>query len=148
MSLASHGMVARRPAGSRLGIAAAAIAIVTDAFYLGIIVTQDPVEWGRVGAVATVIFAMGVSAGAGAVGAIARPTRLVLLAIGAGGLLTLGYLGLFSIGLPLFVGGILSAVAWQRVWVEAGSGGARQVLPSALGFFAAALVPFAAVIVS
>jgi hypothetical protein len=148
MSLASHGAVARRPAGSRLGVAAAVIALVTDALYLGIIVTQDPVEWGRVVLIAGCILAFGGSAAAGAVAPVPGPARFVFLAIAAGGLLTLGYLGLFSIGLPLFVAGILSAVAWQRVWVEAGSGGARPVLPSVLGFVAAALVPTAAVIVS
>jgi hypothetical protein len=144
MAAASHTVVTR-PAGSRLGIAAAVIAIATDALYLAIIVSQDPVEWGRVIAVAGCILAFGGSAGWASVGTSSSPTRLVLLAIGAGGLLTLGFLGLFSIGLPLFVAGILTVVAWQRVWAETGSQSPRAGLPSAFGFLAAALVPFAAV---
>ena len=145
MAAASPSVVPR-PAGSRLGIAAAAVAIVTDALYVGIIVSQDPVEWGRVVAIAACILAFGGSAASASVGTLSPPTRLVLFAIGAGGLLTLGFLGLFSIGLPLFVAGILTVAAWQRVWAETGSGSARSVLPSAIGFFAAALVPFVAVI--
>jgi hypothetical protein len=136
----------RRHAGSRLAVSAAVIAFATDALYLGIILSQDPVEWGRVAVIAGCILVAGAIAAVAAVAGLPRATRLLLLAIAAGGLLTLGYLGLFSIGLPLLVAGILSSVAWQRVWAETGPAGARPVLPSALGFLAAALVPLAAVI--
>jgi hypothetical protein len=131
-------------AGSRLGAAAAVLALGTDVLYLGIIVSQDPVEWARVTLVAGAILL------AGAVAAVAsrpRPTpsmRLALFAAAAGGRLSLGVLGLFSVGLPLFVAGILSAISWQRVWAGTGD---RHPVPSLLAFVAAALVPFIAVVI-
>ena len=57
---------------------------------------------------------------------------------GAGGLLSLGVLGIFSIGLPLLVAGILMVVAALRIGVAEGGGAA-----AAAGFFVAALVPWA-----
>jgi hypothetical protein len=132
-------------AGSRLGTAAAVLAIGTDLLYLGIIVSQDPVEWGRVILVAGAILLAGAAAGVAALAHLRVATRLVLLAAAAGGLLSLGVLGLFSIGLPLFVAGVLSEISWQRVWAGTGD---RRLAPSLLTFVAAALLPFVAVAIS
>jgi hypothetical protein len=44
-----------------------------------------------------------------------RPAvRTVLLGAASGGLFALGLLGLFSIGLPLVVAGVLTTAAWTR----------------------------------
>jgi hypothetical protein len=59
-------------------------------------------------------------------------------------LLALGYLGLFSIGLPLFVAGVLTAVAWITTSESAGPGRRRRLLAAALAVVGA-LLPFGAI---
>jgi hypothetical protein len=130
--------------GSRFGSAAAVLAIATDVLYLGIIASQDPVEWVRVTLVAGAILLAGAAAAVATLANLSIAIRLVLFAAAAGGLLSLGVLGLFSIGLPLFVAGILSSISWQRVWAGTGD---RRLVPSLLAFVAAALVPFVAVMI-
>lgn len=53
----------------------------------------------------------GPSAGPVLPGARCRPAS-----IAAGGLLSLGYLGIFSVGLPLLIGGVLSCAGAVRTW--------------------------------
>jgi fucose 4-O-acetylase-like acetyltransferase len=102
--------------GARLALAAAVIAVGTDVLYLLIIRSQDPGEPGdlTVPIVAAVILGLAVCAGVAAI-ASAPATRKILLSIAAAGLFVMGVLGLFSIGLPLLVAGILALVASTRV---------------------------------
>jgi len=102
--------------GARLALAAAVVAIGTDVLYLAIIRSQGPGEPGdlTVPVVAAVILGLAVCAGVAAI-ASAPTTRKVLLSIATAGLFVMGVLGLFSIGLPLLVAGILSLVALTRV---------------------------------
>jgi hypothetical protein len=121
-----------RAPGASLAIAAAIIAVVVDGLYLAIIVGQGSIEWARTIVVAAFIFGSAVCALGVAFGpAAARP---VLAAAASGGLVTLGILGMFSIGLPLLVAGALAVVAWVRV---ARGGGARLWLLYAGVFLAA-----------
>jgi hypothetical protein len=94
--------------------------------------------------VAGAILLAGAAAAVATLANLSISIRLVLFAAAAGGLLSLGVLGLFSIGLPLFVAGILSSISWQRVWAGTGD---RRLVPSLLAFVAAALVPFVAVMI-
>ena len=113
----SDAVVLRGRPGAAFATAAAVVALSTDVLYLSIIGSQgeqDPGEWVTVAVVALVILALAGCAGAAAAGT--RPaTRKVLLAIAAAGLLILGLLAIFSIGLLLLVAGLLSVVAWVRV---------------------------------
>jgi hypothetical protein len=71
-----------------------------------------------------------------AIGAFVRPisVRVTAAAACAAGLLLLGFLSLFSIGLPLIVAGALALIAW----VNASSGARRRetLVPSAAGAIA------------
>jgi hypothetical protein len=44
---------------------------------------------------------------------------MVMLGGAAGGLLTLGVLGIFSVGLPLLIAGVLCCGGWARVTIAA-----------------------------
>ena len=102
------------------------IAIVVDALYLTIIATQG--EVGHVGRVGFIAAAIASAAACALVGA-TRPDpadRLPFLGAATGALLGLGYLGLFSIGLPLLIAGILCAAAWGATLSAAHKGGRRQ----------------------
>jgi hypothetical protein len=138
MSVAAAPPVPRRTdraPGASFAIAAAIIAVVVDALYLAIIFSQEPIEAGRTVFVAAFILGSAVCALGAAFGpAAARP---VLAAAASGGLVTLGILGMFSIGLPLLVAGALAIVAWVRV---ARGGGARLGLLCAAAFLAAGAV--------
>jgi hypothetical protein len=130
-----------RPApGSRVGLAGAAIAIATDLLYLSIIVSQDPVDWARVSFYAGAILLAGSASVVASVARVGFAIRLVLYASAVGALLSLGILGLLSIGLPLLVAGVLVILAWRRAWGIAPAG-SRGPLPSLLAFVAGALVP-------
>ncbi len=104
--------------GTRFALAAAVVAVVTDALYLAIIRAQGPGEpgdWVTVTVVASVILVLAACAGVAAVAAGPTPsTRRVLLLIATAGLFVMGVLGIFSIGLPLLVAGILCLIAWTR----------------------------------
>ena len=124
-----------RAPGASFAIAAAIIAVVIDGLYLAIILSQDPVEWARTIVVAAFILVSAVCALGVAFGpAVSRP---LLAAAASGGLVTLGVLGLFSIGLPLLVAGALAIVAWVRV---ARGTGARLAFLCAGAFVAAGAV--------
>jgi len=107
-----------RPEIRRLWIAVAAgtTGLVVDAIYIGIILAEGDAEAGRVGTFAILVAAYSlVAIGAGLAARLPERTRLVMLAAAAGGLLTAGVLGIFSIGLPLLVAGILCCSAWMSV---------------------------------
>jgi hypothetical protein len=121
MAVAGVVAIRGRP-GAAFAAAAAVVALATDVLYLVIIRSQgeqDPGEWVTVAVVALVILGLACCAGAAAVAT--RPaTRKVLLAVAAVGLLVLGVLAIFSIGLLLLLAGLLSVVAWVRVAATTG----------------------------
>jgi hypothetical protein len=105
--------------GSRLALAAAVVAVATDALYLAIIRSQGPGEpgdWLTVPLVASAILVFAACAGVAALAAGPAPsTRRVLLLVATLGLFVMGILGLLSIGLPLLVAAILCLIAWTRM---------------------------------
>jgi hypothetical protein len=103
------GAIARRVRG--LGVLVTILAGATCIGYLGLIAGQGRVtDWARVALVAATIAAGAAAAGVGAVSA-REHVRTAGLAAAAGILMTLGVLALFSIGLLLFVWGLLAAGA-------------------------------------
>ncbi len=118
--------------------AVAAVVIVASDFvlYLVLIAGQGDLGRTRVWIVALMLAAV---AACCLVAAVMRDDRVRPVAAwtGAGGLLSLGVLGIFSIGLPLLVAGILMVVAALRIGVPKGGGAA-----AAAGFFVAALLPW------
>jgi D-alanyl-lipoteichoic acid acyltransferase DltB (MBOAT superfamily) len=123
--------------GMWLAVAAVAIVVCMFVLYLVLIAGQGDLGVGRVWFVALMLTA---AAACCLVAAVVRDDRIRPVAAwtGAGGLLSLGVLGIFSIGLPLLVAGILMVVAALRIGVTKGGGA-----PAAAGFFVAALVPWA-----
>ncbi len=104
-----------RVAGSGFAMAAGFLGLTVDAAYLGIIFEQGDRESGRVAVFAVYLLVVSVLALVGALSSapLAR-TRLTLFGAATGGFATTGVVGIFSIGLPLFVAGVLCAVAWAR----------------------------------
>jgi len=89
---------------------AAIIAAVVDVLYYGFVNHQGgPLGW-RVAFVATFIALLAITA-ALSTRTSATPWRPALLALSAVGLLSMGFIGIFSIGLPLLVAGALACVA-------------------------------------
>jgi len=104
-----------RVAGSRLAMAAGIVGLLVDAVYLGIIFDQGDLQAGRVVVVSVFILVVSALAFAGAFASTpSTRTRLTVLGAATGGLLTVGVLGIFSIGLPLLVAGVMCGVAWAR----------------------------------
>jgi len=101
--------------GSRLAIAAGVLGLVVALGYLVIIYDEAERTSGRVAVVFLFILAVSALALAGG-SAFTRSARMTAIVLGAatGGLLTAGVLGIFSIGLPLLIAGVLSAAAWGR----------------------------------
>src|SRR5207248_4201627 len=96
----------------RLAGVAAIIAAVVDGFYYGFVSHpdgHDPLGW-RVAFVATFIAVLAITA-ALSTRASATTWRPALLALSAIGLLSMGFIGIFSIGLPLLIAGALAFVA-------------------------------------
>jgi hypothetical protein len=92
-----------------LGLLAGVVIFADAAFYLMVIRSQDgPGEWGRVGFVTALIVLAGVLTLEGSV-AHGR-TRAVMLGAATPILLVLGILGALSIGPPLFLAGIVTAI--------------------------------------
>ena len=115
--MASGGSAMRRLAG-----VAAIIAAVVDATYYGFVSHQDghdPLGW-RVAFVATFIALLAITA-ALSTRASATTWRPALLALSAIGLLSMGFIGIFSIGLPLLIAGALAFVALIFRWPHPGS---------------------------
>jgi len=95
-----------------LALIAALIAAVTDILYYGEVVGQGshgPLQW-RVAFVATFIAVLAISSALSA-RASASAWRPALLGLSAIGLLAMGYIALFSIGLALLLAGALAFVA-------------------------------------
>jgi asparagine N-glycosylation enzyme membrane subunit Stt3 len=93
------------------GVGAAIIAAADDALYLGVINTQggsNP-QFLRAPFVAAFIAVMAVCAALSSRASAAR-LRPLLLGASAAGLLLLGFFGIFSIGLPLMVAGVLAGL--------------------------------------
>jgi hypothetical protein len=101
--------------GSRLATAAGVLGLLVALGYLAIIYDEAERSSGRVLVVFS--FIIGVSALALAGGSTLTTSarvRAIVLGAATGGFLTAGVLGIFSIGLPLLVAGVLSAAAWAR----------------------------------
>jgi len=95
-----------------LAVIAAVIAALTDILYFGVVVGQgghDPIRW-RVAFVATFIAVLAMTAALSA-RASASALRPALLGLSAIGLLAMGYIAIFSIGLPLLLAGALAFIA-------------------------------------
>ena len=106
------------------GIAAAIIAASVDGLYLGVVGSQgasDP-EFIRLPFVASFIALMAICAALSARASAAR-WRSLLLGISTGGLLLLGYFGMFSIGLPLLVAGLIAGYGTIRTLTHGSLGG-------------------------
>ena len=124
------------PAGARLAVAAGVVEAATVAVYLALIYFPD----GRLGletlGIAILLAAPGIAAiasvRAGTVG-----SRLTLRAGAAGALLSLSYLALFSIGLLVFVAGMLALLGTVRLAVLAD--GAAHIRAALVGVGAAVL---------
>jgi hypothetical protein len=89
------------------GVGAAIIAAAVDALYIG--VASSDAQFLRVPFVAGFIALMAISAALSARASATR-WRPLLLGISAAGLLLLGVIGIFSIGLPLLIAGLLALV--------------------------------------
>ena len=124
----------RRVGGPYLGVVSV-VTIATAIGYVRLLGQQG--DWpgldGRQAMVLTLLIAFAVVS---AIGAFVRPisVRVTAAAACAAGLLLLGFLSLFSIGLPLIVAGALALIAW----VNASSGARRRetLVPSAAGAIA------------
>jgi hypothetical protein len=102
----------RPPTVSIPSLIAALIAFADDALYVLLFRSQGSSQ----DELARVVFFIASDATV-ALGAalVDRPAvRTVLLGAASGGLFALGLLGLFSIGLPLVVAGVLTTAAWTR----------------------------------
>jgi len=88
---------------------AALIAAVVDVLYYGVVSHQGPLAF-RVAFVATFIALLAITA-ALSTRASATTWRPALLALSAIGLLAMGFIAIFSIGLPLLIAGALAFVA-------------------------------------
>jgi hypothetical protein len=118
--------------------AAVAAALIGCVFllYLAIIIGQSDAEVARVAFVGILMSGAAACCLATAFLREARP-RVVAACAGAGALLSLGVLGIFSVGLPLLVSCVLMVVAIAKIGMPAGSG-AR----AAAAFLVGALVPW------
>jgi hypothetical protein len=93
------------------GVGAAIIAAAVDVLYLGVINTQggsNP-QFLRAPFVAAYIALMAICASLSAFASAAQ-WRPLLLGISVAGLLLLGFFGIFSIGVPLMVAGVLASL--------------------------------------
>lgn len=96
---------------------AAFITAADDVLYAVVVRSQGGFQDDRGRVVFVASFVAGLFAVTLAGALVRRPAvRIALLAVATGGLLTLGLLGMASIGLPLAVAGVLTAVAWSRAW--------------------------------
>jgi hypothetical protein len=130
------------PHGRSAAIAAGVLVALTLVLYLLVISRQSTRDMARVGlVVALLLAAMG--GVIGAVGAAAAEARSTAGTVAAGLLLSLGVLGMFSVGLPLFVAGVL-----MIVWiVRSGSLRRRRVMMLA-SFLVSASLPWVLLLLS
>jgi hypothetical protein len=122
----AHEALPDRSVGrSSVAVAAGVTGLVVDAIYLGIILQEGDTNAGRVGAFSILVGAFSLFAlVSGLASSMSTRSRLVLLGASIGGLLTAGILGIFSIGLPLLIAGVLCCVAWGSI------GSAAQPVPN------------------
>src|SRR5260370_8157869 len=95
-----------------LAVIAAVMEALTDILDFGVVVGQgghDPIRW-RIAFVATFIAVLAMTAALSA-RASASALRPALLGLSAIGLLAMGYIAIFSIGLPLLLAGALAFIA-------------------------------------
>jgi hypothetical protein len=114
------------------GVGAAVIAAAVDVLYLGVINTQggsNP-QFLRAPFVAAYIALMAICASLSSFASAAR-WRTLLLGISVAGLLLLGFFGIFSIGLPLMVAGVLASLGLINALGPARSSGERSRKASA-----------------
>ena len=91
------------------------VGLVVDAVYLEIVFAQGDLGAGRVAVVSIFIFAVSALALVGALASIpSARTRLAAFGAATGGFLTVGVLGIFSIGFPLLAAGVMCGVACGR----------------------------------
>jgi hypothetical protein len=120
------------------GLIASAIAGATSIVYIIIILAQGEADVGRVMLVLAMILGAATAAAVG--GATANVTmKNVLLGGASGGLLSLGYLALFSLGLLLLAAGVVSTIGWTRAM---GGVGRQARLWSVLAFLGGAALPW------
>lgn len=123
----------------RLALTAAIIAAAVDIFYLGYAGGQTGPSTGEVLRVPFVAGTIALAAAASALAA--RPSsgkfRPLLLGFSTGALITIGFFGIFSIGFPLLLAGVLTLVDLLKTTLQA-----RKVAGSllAIGGIVAAIV--------
>jgi|SRR3984893_6842418 len=105
------------------GVGAAIIAAAVDALYLG--VASSDAQFLRVPFVAGFIALMAICAALSARASATR-WRPLLLGIAAAGLLLLGVIGIFSIGLPLLAAGVLALLGLINALSRPGSAPSRS----------------------
>ena len=130
----------KRP-GAILATVAAVLAFVMVVVYLIVIKNQGDGMGLRVPLVASCVAVAGACAAAAAWSS-SPHRRLVLMAAAAGGLLSLGIIGMWSIGLPLFIGGVLTTIGSVRLARSVGRAGPSRLPALAMGV-AAFLLPVA-----
>ncbi len=134
------GFKLRRP-GAVLAAIAAGLAFVMVVVYLVIIRNQGNGVGVRVLLIASCIAAAGACAAAAAWWSIPQ-RRLLMMAVAAGGLISLGIIGMFSIGFPLFIGGVLATIGSARLASSIGRAGPSR-LPAMAARVAGFLLPVA-----
>lgn len=101
---------------SWLAVTAGVVGVCMDGVYLVVILAQGEADTSLVAAVAALILVCSVLAIVGGLASdLAAPPRLIVLGTATGGLLMLGVVGIFSIGLPLLVAASLCAAGWGVV---------------------------------
>jgi hypothetical protein len=124
-----------------LSAIAGGLAFLMLVVYLAIIRSQGDGPELRVILIASCIAAAGSCAVAAAWPA-SPHRRLVLMTAAAGGLISLGIIGMWSIGLPLFVGGVLATIGSIRLAHSIGRNGPSR-LPALAAGIAGFLLPVA-----
>ena len=108
-----------------MAVAAGVTGLVVDGIYLGIILQEGDTDAARVGVFSILVAAFSLLAlVSGIASGMSTRLRLALLGASIGGLLTAGILGIFSIGLPLLIAGVLCCVAWGSI------GSASHAIPN------------------
>ena len=131
-----------RQAGSVPALASAAVALVTAAIYIALIVSQGDEDASSIVAITAALLLFG---GCALVGAIRRSAdRVIALGAATGGMIGAAVLSLFSIGALLLVAGVLALIAWIRAGADATS---RQQLLAGVAGLGAALAFLLVVIV-
>lgn len=125
-----------------LAIAVATIVGATTVLYAALVVGQGEREVGRV-ALVLLLFLAALASVVGAMRFDDADVRGISGSAAAGVLLSMGYLALFSVGLPLLVAGMLMVVWIVRTH---GQRGGRGRLPSISAFIIGAVLPWTLVL--